>query len=98
MKYTIFCITLALLTAASIAAQFPQAERSRRRMEASEKAEREKAKATRPAYPPAKMNIDVQMVLTNAERKDFAEAKTAAVTKVADGDPLWLYVKFNGTL
>jgi hypothetical protein len=67
-------------------------------MEASDKAENEKAKAKRPAYPPAKMNIDVQMVLTNTERRDFADAKALAVTKVTDGDPLWLYVKFNGTL
>ena len=98
MKYTIYSVILFLLAAASIVAQFPQAEHQRRRMEASEKAEKEKTKANSPTYPPAKMNIDVQMVLTNSERKDFADAKTAAVTKVADGDPLWLYVKFNGTL
>ena len=100
MKYTIYCVILVLLSAASVAAQFPQAERQRRRMEASEKAEKEKekAKTNSPAYPPAKMNIDVRMVLTNADRKDFADAKGLAVTKIVDGDPLWLYVKFNGTL
>jgi hypothetical protein len=44
------------------------------------------------------MNVDVQMVVTNTERKNFADARTVAVAKVSDGDPLWLYVKFNGTL
>ena len=98
MKYTIYCVILVALSAASIVAQFPQAERQRRRLEAGEKKEKEKANANRPAYPPAKMNVDVQMVLTNTERKDFAHAKTSQATRIADGDPLWLYVKFNGPL
>ena len=101
MKYIVYCVIVTILAAFSVSAQFPQAERHRQKIEAGEKASAEKEKAeaaNRHAYPPARMNVDVQMVLTDAERKDFAAAKDAAVTRVADGDPLWLYVKFNGAL
>lgn len=46
----------------------------------------------------AVMNVDVQMVLSKADHKTFAEAKPAAVTKITDGEPLWMYLKFNGKL
>lgn len=101
MNKTLYCLLVTLFAAAvSVNAQFPQAERHQIKIDAAEKARmaKEKAERDRPVYPPARMNVDVQMVLTSTDRKDFADAKMAAVTKVADGDPLWLYIKFNGTL
>lgn len=101
-----FILALAIIFAGSsyVLAQFPQMERSREKMEASERATAEKERAekeeaaNKPKWPPAKMNVDVQMVLTRLEYKTFAEAKPYAVSRVVDGDPLWLYVKFNGAL
>ena len=46
----------------------------------------------------AVMNVDVQIVLSRVEYKTFAEAKPNAASRVADGEPLWLYVRFNGKL
>lgn len=103
MRRTAFIVIILLATTAAFA-QFPQMDKMREKMDASEKASAEKERrdreeaANRPAYPPARMNIDVQMVLTTTEKKNFAEAKPVAVSKIADGDPLWLYVKFNGVL
>jgi hypothetical protein len=101
MKSTLYCLIVTLFaTAVSVNSQFPQADRRQINIDAAEKARaaKEKAERDRPVYPPARMNVDVQMILANTERKNFADAKTVAVTKVSDGDPLWLYVKFNGTL
>lgn len=90
--------------AGSLFAQFPQMERMKDRIETSEKATAEKERArkeeaaNKPKWPPAIMNVDVQMVLTRLEYKTFIEAKPFAVSRVVDGDPLWLYVKFNGAL
>src|SRR5580765_8360878 len=86
MKNTLFCLLVTLyIGAVSVNAQFPQAERHQIKIDAAEKAKaaKEKAERERPVYPPARMNVDVQMVLTSTERKDFADARTAAVTKVA---------------
>ncbi len=44
------------------------------------------------------MNVDVQIALTRAEYRTFAEAKPNAVARVTDGEPLWLFVKFKGKL
>jgi hypothetical protein len=44
------------------------------------------------------MNVDVQIVLSKAEHKTFAEAKAAEAKKLVDGEPLWLYVKFKSRL
>src|SRR5438067_3583929 len=62
-----------------------------------QKAEKEAA-ANEANAKPAVMNVDVQMVLAKAEYKAFAAAKPFAIERVADGDPLWIYVKFNGNL
>jgi hypothetical protein len=51
-----------------------------------------------PAPKPAVMNIDVQMVLSKADVKTFAEAKAAEAKRVVDGDPLWMYLKFKSKL
>ncbi len=104
MKQAAIYILLVILSnAAAVTAQTTQIERSRKRMEASSRASAESERAAReaarrPTYPPAKMNIDVQMALTTGEVKDFAEAKPLAVSQISDGDPLWLYIKFNGAL
>lgn len=44
------------------------------------------------------MNVDVQIVLSKADHKTFAEAKAAEAKKIVDGDPLWMYIKFRGKL
>ncbi|MEO8572406.1 MAG: hypothetical protein ABI481_00430 [Pyrinomonadaceae bacterium] len=46
----------------------------------------------------AVMNVDVQIVLSKADHKTFAEAKAAEAKKIVDGEPLWLYVKFKSKL
>ena len=72
-------------------------EQSLRAEEEREKAEKAKSGNQRAAKP-AVMDVDVQMTLTKLDYKTFAEAKPNAATRLADGDPLWLYVKFNGNL
>jgi hypothetical protein len=44
------------------------------------------------------VNTGVEMVLTKEEYKNFDEAKAHSVNRVVDGDLLWLYIKFRGTL
>ena len=85
--------------------QFPQMERSRRRIDASVRASEEREHDQRleeanklPEPKPAVMNVDVQMVLSKAEYKTFAEAKAREAKRIVDGEPLWLYVKFKGKL
>jgi hypothetical protein len=43
-------------------------------------------------------NSGVELVLTKEEYKSFDEAKSYSVNRVVDGDLLWLYIKFKGTL
>lgn len=103
--FILFLIVVGLASAA--AAQFPQMRKAEERRERLLQAEEERkraedeANAKTPAQPvitPAVMNVDVQMVLAKLEYKDFAAAKPFNVNRIADGDPLWLYVKFNGDL
>jgi len=84
---------------------FPQKERFRKRTEQSIKASDDREHDRRleesgnlPVPKPAVMNVDVQIVLSKAEYKTFAEAKTAEAKKIVDGEPLWLYVKFKSKL
>ncbi len=88
-----------------VSAQFPQTERQKRRMEQSIKASedrehdpRSESEAKLPVPRPAVMNVDVQMALSKAEYKTFAEAKAAEAKKIVDGEPLWLYIKFKSKL
>lgn len=88
--------------------QFPQMrsvdERIQKKNEEVTRAEEERKRMNaekqpkQPVIKPAIMNVDVQMALTKLEYKTFAAAKPFSVTSVADGDPLWLYVRFNGKL
>jgi hypothetical protein len=38
-------------------------------------------------------NPEVQMLLTSSRASSWADAQKKAVTKVSDGDPLWIYLK-----
>lgn len=92
--------------------QMEQLKRLRERIDRSVQAEQERnsrdqgdtsagnrtGPAPLPQPKPARMNVDVQGVLSQENVKNFEEAKARPLTKVADGDRLWLYVKFNGTL
>jgi hypothetical protein len=80
-------------------------QRSRERIDQSVKASEEREHDKRleeesllPVPKKAVMNVDVQMVLTKAEHKTFAEAKAAEVKKIVDGEPLWMHIKFKGKL
>lgn len=86
-------------------AQIPQRDRYRERMDrsikASEDAEHDRRLAESDKLPTPKkavMNVDVQMVVTKAEYRSFAEARAAAAGKFLDGEPAWLFVRFNGKL
>lgn len=46
----------------------------------------------------AVMNVNVRAVLTKTEYKGFNEALPNAVAAVSDGEPLWLYLRFNTRL
>ncbi|HUR99609.1 MAG TPA: hypothetical protein VMZ26_16205 [Pyrinomonadaceae bacterium] len=86
-------------------AQFPQMEKHRERMDRSVKASEDREHDRRleeasslPVPKPAVMNVDVQIVLSKADHKTFAEAKAAEAKKIVDGEPLWLFVKFKSKL
>jgi hypothetical protein len=103
-RYLVFCLFLISSAAIGIFAQdFPQMRQMEERRREMVKADEEehnqgKTPAKAPASPRPVTNVDVQMVLTRNEYKSFAEAKPNAVSTFADGDPAWLYVKFNGKL
>lgn len=86
--------------------EFPQMQRSIERRNRAIRADEERQRrrneeAGQPAASKPKaavMNVDVQVVLSRADHKTFAEAKAASISRVTDGEPLWLYVKFNGKL
>lgn len=87
--------------------QIQQAERAKERRERliQASAERERQKEAQAGKVPAAvktrsavMNVDVRIVLTRNEYKSFAEAQSNAVGRIADGEPLWLNIKFNGRL
>jgi hypothetical protein len=46
----------------------------------------------------AVMNVNVRAVATKTEHKGFNEALPNAAAVVTDGEPLWLYLKFNTKL
>lgn len=84
--------------------QIEQLRRSRERMTRSIRANednerrREGEENALPVPKAARMNIDVQSILAAKEYKSFAEAKLHPLSRIADGDPVWLYVKLNGRL
>ncbi|MEP7150029.1 MAG: hypothetical protein ABI857_14210, partial [Acidobacteriota bacterium] len=89
----------------AVFSQFPQMDKQRQRMDQSIKASKDREHDRRlneagalPVPKPAVLNVDVQMVLSKAEYKTFAEARAAEAKKIADGEPLWLYVKFKSKL
>jgi hypothetical protein len=103
MKKAVLMVLVLSFAATAALAQFPQMRRAQERMQRSIEAseEREKQENAANALPktkPAKMNVDVQMALSQADHKTFAEAQKDAAATVADGDTLWLYIKFNGKL
>jgi len=51
----------------------------------------------KPVYKP-KTNVDVSMVLAKKDVATFALAQPLAAAKIADGDPLWLYIRFKDEL
>ncbi|MEJ7848086.1 MAG: hypothetical protein WKF92_08370 [Pyrinomonadaceae bacterium] len=96
-----------LVTSFPAFGQFEQRRRSRERIDRMVKATEEREAAVKagtrgetglPAPKPAVTNVDVQAVLSVKDMKTFAEAKLSPVSRVTDGAPLWLYVKFKGKL
>lgn len=70
-----------------------QAQEEQKRLEAERN-----APGGVPRPKPAVMNVDVQLLLSRDDHRSFAEAKRAPVSRVTDGEPLWLYVSFKGKL
>lgn len=92
----VFAVVSLLLAAFAVSAfpQFPQAQRARERMQqASQKPDPNQ----KPVYRP-KTNVDVSMVLAKKDVASFALAQPLAAAKIADGDPLWLYIRFKDEL
>ncbi len=107
MTKTVFLsLGLILFAYPPLFGQFQPAERVRERRDRMIRAEQERERRKEDAAkvsPDAKskaavMNVDVRVVLSRSEYKTFAEAQLNAVTRVADGEPLWLNIKFNGKL
>jgi hypothetical protein len=73
-------------------------DQSIRATDAAEHDRRLEEEGRLPVPKPAVMNVDVQMVLSKADVKTFAEAKAAEAKRVTDGDPLWMYVRFKSKL
>jgi hypothetical protein len=108
-KLFLIIIGLVLFGILPLQAQIQQAERARERRGALIRAGEERRERERQAEGvagaagaskarAAVMNVDVKAVFTRNEYKTFAEAQSNAVNRIADGDPLWLNIKFNGKL
>lgn len=94
MRVIVLACLLFAFFADSANAQFPQAQRARERMQqASQPPDPNK----KPVYKP-KTNVDVSMVLAKKDVASYALAQPLAAAKIADGDPLWLYVRFKDEL
>ncbi len=108
MKKTSILFLILFTLASAAFAQFPQMrtieERTNNKKEQIERTEAETRqleannKASLSAFYPAVMNVDVQLVLTKLDSKNFAEAKLKVATQIADGDPVFLFVKFREKL
>lgn len=78
-------------------------DRKMRRLEQVVSADRDKnspaeAENGLPRPKPAVMNVNVRAVLVKTEYKSFNESLPHAAAIVTDGEPLWLYLKFNTRL
>ena len=78
----------------AVNAQFPQTQRARERMQ---QASQDPNAPQKPVFRP-KTNVDVTMVLAKKDVASFAQAQPIAVKNAADGDPLWLYIRFKDEL
>ncbi|MEO8648667.1 MAG: hypothetical protein ABI539_05835 [Acidobacteriota bacterium] len=104
IKYSILLVLAFLTIQATVAAQSPQMRRIQDRLRRSAEAERERARRRTmendPSIPKppkaAVMNVDVRIAVTTVEYPTFSEAEQNRVEKIADGDTVWLYAKFNG--
>lgn len=101
---SIFLIITGLVGVAS--AQFPQArrneERRQRAIEADQKRQKENADNaatfTLPQPKPSVVNKNVRIVLSSAAKNTFDEAARSTVSRVKDGDALWMFMKFDTKL
>lgn len=106
LKRALLLVSFLFLISGEITAQFPQMrrteERRQRAIEADEKRQREleesRSSTALPKPKPAVLNQDVRIVLANRDVRSFAEASNNQVKKIADGESLWLYVKFKTKL
>lgn len=105
-KTGFFSLGLILFACPPLFGQFQPAERVRERRDRMIRAEQERERLKEdarkvspdPKSKVAVMNVDVRVALSRTEYKTFAEAQSNAITRVADGEPLWLNIKFNGKL
>ncbi|MEP7213419.1 MAG: hypothetical protein ABI791_10105 [Acidobacteriota bacterium] len=109
MKKLIIAAFLSLIVVAAYVpaySQIDQLRRSRVRMDASIRAEDEKERkrneelygAALPVPRAAVMNVDVQGILSAQDLKSFADARLRTISRITDGENLWLYLKFKTKL
>ena len=99
--FLIGLLAIIISTGIEIRGQLPQQERMKRRIEQSIRANTPRtdenpstdvsADGVLPEPRPAVMNVDVQMTLSKAEHKTFAEAKAAEVKKVGGSAEVHVY-------
>lgn len=103
----LFALAVGAFVSISISAQVILPERKRAKLEGVIRAGEARDRGQQPAAEsesglprpkPAVMNVNVRGVLTKAEYKNFAEASLHPAAAVTDGEPLWLYLKFNTRL
>jgi hypothetical protein len=104
-KAVIIGVLLMTVVSGTAFGQIEQIGRKRSRIDQSlrtaedvENERRAEEQGRLPAPKPAVLNVDVQIVLSKADVKTFAEAKLAEAKRVLDGDRLWMYVKFKSKL
>ncbi|HKP69158.1 MAG TPA: hypothetical protein VJV05_07735 [Pyrinomonadaceae bacterium] len=106
MKKTVLIVVIVLFGWSVTDGQIRQSQRIRDRGDRKVRAVQEDAEHDRrleeesklPVPKPAVMNVDVQMVLSKADVKTFAEAKAVEAKKILDGEPVWMYLKFKSKL
>jgi len=95
-------VIFAVAFGSNVFGQFTSLDKFKQRRDKAVAADEERQKAERGEGTTAKkvpvMNVDVQMVLSPGEYPNFLAAKPNPALKIADGEPLWMYVRFNGKL
>lgn len=99
----LFCLAALAAAVAPAAGQNRKLERIQQVRQVGEERERGRQNEAEtgsglPVPKPAVMNVNVRAVVAKTEYKSFNEALTHPAAVISDGEPLWLYLKFNTRL